>query len=120
MPLLIISYGLQYLDSEYTNAILRLPLTGNRNQSSIQCYSRTQRRFGKLAHYLCNTENTDKTQELVGQQFSWASSVFYIGYLVASYPISLGFVKFPLGKYLSVLMYVIPNTCTCTTLISIL
>ncbi|KAF5599012.1 DAL5-Allantoate ureidosuccinate permease [Fusarium pseudoanthophilum] len=44
--------------------------------------------------------------QLVGQQFSWASSIFYIGYLVASYPISLGFVKFPLGKYLSVLMFI--------------
>lgn len=43
---------------------------------------------------------------LVGQQFSWASSAFYFGYLIASYPASLGFVKFPLGKYLSVSMYV--------------
>jgi hypothetical protein len=46
----------------------------------------------------------DTTKHLKGQQFSWASSIFYIGYLVASYPISLGFVKFPLGKYLSILM----------------
>jgi hypothetical protein len=44
-------------------------------------------------------------QSLVGQQYSWTSSIFYIGYLAASYPISLGFVRFPLGKYLSVLMY---------------
>ncbi|KAJ6099660.1 hypothetical protein N7467_001195 [Penicillium canescens] len=42
---------------------------------------------------------------LVGQQYSWTSSIFYIGYLVASYPISLGFIKFPLGKYLSVLIF---------------
>ncbi|GKU07219.1 dal5-allantoate and ureidosuccinate permease [Fusarium langsethiae] len=74
MPLLIISYGLQYLDktSLAYSAILGLR----------------------------------EDLELVGQQFSWASSVFYIGYLVASYPISLGFVKFPLGKYLSVLMFI--------------
>ncbi|KAF0639427.1 hypothetical protein FPSE5266_08048 [Fusarium pseudograminearum] len=74
MPLLIISYGLQYLDktSLAYSAILGLR----------------------------------EDLELVGQQFSWASSVFYLGYLVASYPISLGFVKFPLGKYLSVLMFI--------------
>jgi MFS family permease len=50
--------------------------------------------------------NADCNQNLVGQQYSWTSSIFYIGYLVASYPISLGFVRFPLGKYLSVLMLV--------------
>ncbi|KAF4344531.1 hypothetical protein FBEOM_1499 [Fusarium beomiforme] len=74
MPLLIISYGLQYLDktSLAYSAILGLR----------------------------------EDLKLVGQQFSWASSIFYIGYLVASYPISLGFVKFPLGKYLSVLMFI--------------
>ncbi|KAF4953956.1 hypothetical protein FGADI_5605 [Fusarium gaditjirri] len=74
MPLLIVSYGLQYLDktSLAYSAILGL-------REDLQ---------------------------LVGQQFSWASSIFYIGYLVASYPISLGFVKFPLGKYLSVLMFI--------------
>ncbi|KAL4862778.1 hypothetical protein BDV12DRAFT_38850 [Aspergillus spectabilis] len=38
---------------------------------------------------------------LVNDQFSWASSAFYFGYLVASYPVSLCFVKFPLGKFLS-------------------
>ncbi|KAJ5085197.1 major facilitator superfamily domain-containing protein [Penicillium argentinense] len=74
MPLLIVSYGLQYLDktSLAYSAILGLR----------------------------------KDLNLVGQQFSWASSIFYIGYLVASYPISLGFVKFPLGKYLSILMFI--------------
>ncbi|RJE26627.1 Major Facilitator Superfamily [Aspergillus sclerotialis] len=41
---------------------------------------------------------------LVGQDYSWTSSIFYIGYLAASYPISLGFVKFPLGRYLSLLI----------------
>ncbi|GES63211.1 MFS general substrate transporter [Aspergillus terreus] len=43
---------------------------------------------------------------LVGQQYSWTSSIFYIGYLVSSYPTSVGFVKFPLAKFLSLLMYV--------------
>ncbi|KAF7555492.1 hypothetical protein G7Z17_g2110 [Cylindrodendrum hubeiense] len=73
MPILIVSYGLQYLDktSLAYSAILGL----------------------------------QEDLHLVGQQYSWTSSVFYIGYLVASYPISLGFVKFPLGKYLSVLIF---------------
>ncbi|KAH8645733.1 putative vitamin H transporter [Xylariales sp. PMI_506] len=41
---------------------------------------------------------------LVGQDYSWASSIFYFGYLVASYPASLGFVKLPLAKFLGVTM----------------
>ncbi|OIW24478.1 MFS general substrate transporter [Coniochaeta ligniaria NRRL 30616] len=41
---------------------------------------------------------------LVGQQYSWLSSSFYFGYLFACYPASYGFVKFPIGKYLSVTM----------------
>jgi ACS family allantoate permease-like MFS transporter len=40
-------------------------------------------------------------QHLVGQQYSWASSIFYFGYLFASLPGSYGFVKLPLGKYLA-------------------
>ncbi|KAJ4328668.1 hypothetical protein N0V84_000859 [Fusarium piperis] len=48
----------------------------------------------------------DTTKHLKGQQLSWASSIFYIGYLVASCPISLGFVKYPLGKYLSIPMLI--------------
>ncbi|KAF5659126.1 allantoate ureidosuccinate permease [Fusarium heterosporum] len=73
MPLLIISYGLQYLD-------------------------KTSLAYGAIL-------GLREDLQLVGQQFSWASSIFYIGYLVASYPISIGFVKFPLGRYLSVLMF---------------
>ncbi|KAL2857735.1 major facilitator superfamily domain-containing protein [Aspergillus pseudoustus] len=40
--------------------------------------------------------------KLVGDQYSWASSAFYFGFLVASYPVSLCFVKFPIGKFLSI------------------
>ncbi|OBT89035.1 hypothetical protein VE02_02186 [Pseudogymnoascus sp. 03VT05] len=40
--------------------------------------------------------------KLVGQEFSWLSSVFYFGYLAASYPLSVAFVKYPLGKVLSI------------------
>ncbi|KAI9924181.1 hypothetical protein MW887_007131 [Aspergillus wentii] len=68
MPLLIISYGAQYLDktSLSYSAVLGIK------------------------------DDLD---------YSWASSIFYIGYLVASYPISLGFVRFPLGKYLIILIF---------------
>ncbi|KAF3022430.1 hypothetical protein E8E14_007202 [Neopestalotiopsis sp. 37M] len=37
-----------------------------------------------------------------GVQYSWASSAFYFGYLVASYPTSLCFVHFPIAKLLSI------------------
>ncbi|KFZ12691.1 hypothetical protein V502_06973 [Pseudogymnoascus sp. VKM F-4520 (FW-2644)] len=40
--------------------------------------------------------------KLVGQEFSWLSSVFYFGYLAASYPMSIAFVKYPLGKVLAI------------------
>ncbi|KAJ5860665.1 uncharacterized protein N7529_007975 [Penicillium soppii] len=49
---------------------------------------------------------------LVGQQYSWTSSIFYIGYLCACYPISLGFVKFPLGKYLTNILTVVKYSCS--------
>ncbi|OJJ02776.1 hypothetical protein ASPVEDRAFT_131759 [Aspergillus versicolor CBS 583.65] len=73
MPLLIISYGLQYLDKTSLSYSAVLGLREDLN--------------------------------LKGQEFSWASGIFYIGYLAASYPISLGFVRFPLGRYLSVLIF---------------
>ncbi|CRL21279.1 Sucrose/H+ symporter, plant [Penicillium camemberti] len=43
-----------------------------------------------------------KSLHLVGDEYSWASSAFYFGFLVASYPVSLCFVKFPIAKFLSV------------------
>ena len=33
-----------------------------------------------------------------GSQFSWSSSIYYFGYLVASYPAGLLMVRFPVGK----------------------
>ncbi|PLB33357.1 permease of the major facilitator superfamily [Aspergillus candidus] len=73
MPLLIVSYGLQYVD-------------------------KTSLSYSAIL-------NIQHDLNLRGQDFSWASGIFYIGYLAASYPISLGFVRFPLGKYLSVLIF---------------
>ncbi|PVH81828.1 MFS general substrate transporter [Cadophora sp. DSE1049] len=36
------------------------------------------------------------------QQYSWANSIFFFGYLIFSYPTSILIVKFPIGKYVSV------------------
>jgi len=38
---------------------------------------------------------------LVGQQYSWVSSIFYFGYLGFEYPTSVLIQKLPVGKYLS-------------------
>ncbi|KAJ9157333.1 hypothetical protein NKR23_g677 [Pleurostoma richardsiae] len=40
--------------------------------------------------------------KLTGSQYSWASSIFYFGYLVASYPASICLTKLPLAKFLSI------------------
>ncbi|KAE8310180.1 major facilitator superfamily domain-containing protein [Aspergillus transmontanensis] len=81
LPLMFVSYLLQYLDKtamSYTSILGLLPGT----------------------HM-----NTD--------QYSWASSAFYFGYMVASYPVSIGFVKFPIGKYLSIMMIMWAIILTC-------
>jgi MFS family permease len=52
-------------------------------------------------------------KHLVGQQYSWVSSVFNFGYLGASFPASIGFVKFPLGKYLAVTIILWSIILTC-------
>jgi hypothetical protein len=41
---------------------------------------------------------------LVGQEYSWASSVFNFGYLAASWPIALLIVRFPIGKFMAISM----------------
>ncbi|KAJ5661715.1 uncharacterized protein N7477_009331 [Penicillium maclennaniae] len=38
---------------------------------------------------------------LVGQQYSWVSSIFYFGYLGWSYPTALLIARLPIGKYLT-------------------
>ena len=58
-----------------------------------------------LAHHLPKKLILSE-QHLVGQQYSWASSIFYIGYLCASLPGSYGFVKLPIGKYLACTMFI--------------
>jgi hypothetical protein len=36
-----------------------------------------------------------------GSQFSWTASIFYFGYIAASYPCAFLSVRLPIGKYLS-------------------
>jgi MFS family permease len=38
---------------------------------------------------------------LTGQDFSWASAIYYIGYLVASYPAGWLIVRFPVAKVIA-------------------
>ncbi|KKP01030.1 hypothetical protein THAR02_06852 [Trichoderma harzianum] len=42
---------------------------------------------------------------LVGQQYSWSSSIFYLGYLVWQYPSSLLMQKLPIGRYFGVMIF---------------
>lgn len=46
--------------------------------------------------------------DLVGTQFSWASSVFYLGYLIWEYPTNLLLQKLPVNTFLSVTVGSIP------------
>lgn len=40
-------------------------------------------------------------KHLQGQQYSWVSSIFYLGYLVWEYPTTILIARLPVGKYLS-------------------
>lgn len=59
-----------------------------------------------------------KELRLVGQEYSWSSSVYYFGYLVASYPFAHLMVRLPVGKVIaaSVLAWgaVLMFTALCT------
>jgi MFS family permease len=46
-------------------------------------------------------ERTKIIQGLVGQQYSWVSSVFYFGYLGWVYPTTLLIARLPAAKYLT-------------------
>jgi MFS family permease len=43
---------------------------------------------------------------LHGDDYSWASSVYYLGYLAASYVAALLLVRFAVGKVIAISMYV--------------
>lgn len=42
--------------------------------------------------------------KLVGQSYSWASSLFYFGYLAGSAAAAFLIVRFPIGRFMSVTM----------------
>ncbi|ATY62811.1 vitamin H [Cordyceps militaris] len=69
MPLLFISYALQFFDK---TSLGYTAILGIREDTKLK-----------------------------GTDYSWVSSIFYFGYLIASYPASLAFVKLPLGKFLA-------------------
>lgn len=72
IPVLFLSYLLQYLDKQAMgySAILGL--------------------------------RTD--MHLVGQDYSWASSLFYFGYMVASGIVALLIIRLPVGRFMSAAM----------------
>jgi MFS family permease len=43
-----------------------------------------------------------KGTHLHGQQYSWLSSIFYLGYLVAQYPAGYALQRLPTGKFIGV------------------
>ncbi|KAL2802088.1 major facilitator superfamily domain-containing protein [Aspergillus granulosus] len=51
--------------------------------------------------------------KLVGNQYSWASSAFYFGYLAASYPVAICLVKLPLSRFLGVTFLVWAVVLSC-------
>ncbi|KAH8682582.1 putative pantothenate transporter [Xylariales sp. PMI_506] len=42
---------------------------------------------------------------LVGQMYSWSSSIFYLGYFVFQYPSSVLMQKFPIGRYFGCMVF---------------
>ncbi|RMD40597.1 hypothetical protein DV735_g4535, partial [Chaetothyriales sp. CBS 134920] len=50
---------------------------------------------------------------LKGSQYSWASAVFYFGYLGWSWPSSYLIVRFPIGKYLAVTVFLWGGVLMC-------
>ncbi len=46
-----------------------------------------------------------KSLELKGQDYSWASSIFYFGYLTFQYPSSRLMQKLPLGRYFGTMVF---------------
>lgn len=43
---------------------------------------------------------------LAGQDYSWASSLFYFGYLTASALVAILLVRLPIGRFMTIAMYV--------------
>jgi hypothetical protein len=52
---------------------------------------------------------------LVGTQFSWLGSIVFLAQLVMQLPLALALVKFPIGKFTSVMVFAWGLTLTCMT-----
>ncbi|KAK7061739.1 CNF01220-like protein [Favolaschia claudopus] len=70
MPLLCVTYGLQYSD-------------------------KTSLSSGVVFGLRTDTH-------LIGQQYAWLSTLFYLGYMLAEFPMSTALQIFPLGKFLAI------------------
>lgn len=46
---------------------------------------------------------------LSGFQFSWSNSIYYFGYLAASYPIGLLMVRYQVSRVVALSVYVVPR-----------
>lgn len=46
---------------------------------------------------------------LSGSQYSWASGIYYFGYLGASYPVAWLLVRLPVGKTIACSVYALPD-----------
>lgn len=51
--------------------------------------------------------NLREDLNLHGQEYSWASTIFYFGYFAWSWPSSYLMVRLPLGKYIGASVYVL-------------
>jgi hypothetical protein len=69
LPIILLTYGLQYLDKQGINF------------ASV---------FG-----------LETANNLTGQDYSWTSSIFYFGYLIAQYPGGYAMQRLPIGKFLA-------------------
>jgi MFS family permease len=65
--------------------------------------------------YLASTDLTK--YHLIGQQYSWTSSIFYFGYLFAQYPSSILMQKLSIGRYFGVMnmLWGVATTCCVAT-----
>lgn len=54
-----------------------------------------------------------KDLSLTGSQYSWASGIYYFGYLAASYPAGMLMVRFPVGKLIAASVQVL----TCVSIV---
>ena len=52
-----------------------------------------------------------KDAHLVGKEYSWLGSVFYLGYLFWEYPTSLMLQKFPVHRYMAVTVCIFTLAC---------